>query len=196
MIMAARTGRGGTKVPTPRKVRQTAAARASMAIEALLGGAEDVLTQALLVRQTVIPVDADGVPQLNEDGTYKTMQMGGNAGVAMYVIDRAWPKKGAVLPKDINADISTMQGVIDCATEATRMVITRELSLQDANDLMDYLLRYCQLKAFDHINELKVLIKEFEAQGSGNLTKIDEGLVPQWGKITAMTKTANDIPAE
>jgi len=188
---------GSKNKPSSKRTRMTASARATAMMDALLDKAHAAIEENLGPTKQVVELDEHGNPMVDDDGAYIVQSIGGNAQVAQYVIDRVWPKKGAVLPKHIGVDITTIQGVIECATVATHMVLRQEMSLTDAKDLMDHLLRYCQLRAFDHIEELRDLIGAFEQQGAGKLTdKMDPTLIPQWGKLSEGTKTANETPAE
>lgn len=197
------TDRGGNpRKKTPVKTRMTVSARATKMVEQLMGKAQAVLEEGLNQPQEVAVIDPlTGDVMRDSNGQMVTKNIGGDPRVAMYVIDRAWPKTGAVIPKAIEADLSTIDGVIRCAETCTQMLLRQEMSLEDARQLMDHLIRYCQLKAFERIDELKILVETFEAQNQGQLSgKMDASLLPSWGKlpqtIDAKTKTANKTPAE
>jgi len=181
---------------TNRRSRLTATAIAVKMIEDLMGKAGSVLDEAVSKTQEVALIDsATGMPQVDEDGSIVTKIIGGDSRVAMWMFDRVWPKKGAVLPVDMNVDVSTMDGVIKCGQMATEMVISRRMSVGDAQDLLDYLFKYAQLRAYERLDELKMLVESFEAE-TAVTAQVDGHLVPKWGRLKADTKVANKVPAE
>lgn len=181
-------------VPVARKTRLTASVRATKMVEQLMGAAAETLEDALGRSTLVALMDPEtGEPRRDpETGDYITKMVGGDAVTARWLIDRVWPKKGAVLPKHMDIDVTTIEGVIECATEATRRVLAQEMSVQDAQSLMDYLLQYCQLRAFEHMDELKLLVQQFEEQSSGAFTTLDAKLVPAWGKLAKKTEETEE----
>jgi len=180
----------------PKKTRLSVGMRAQAMTEKMLGKALDVIERELDPRQMVILCDSDGAPILDENGVPKTKMMGGNPAIAMWVVDRLWPKNNGVPPSSLNVDITTMDGVIACATKATQMVLAQEMTVGDAQGLLTYLLQYAQLRAFDQMKELRALVTAFEEQSAVGLGSIDGKLVPQWGKLTTDSKTSNKTPAE
>ncbi len=193
--MAKSTNKHFKRMPAKTKQVRSVSLRASEYLSGLLEKAQDTIEIALLPEQEVIlTCKATGQPLVDDEGNPQTTWIGGDSKVAMWLMDRMLPSKGGVLPTQIDADLSSIDGVIQCAEDATQMLLNRQMTLADCRYLMDHLLRYTQLKAYERIDELKLIVEAFESEAS--ISKVNDGLLPKWGRLTTDTKTANKQPAE
>ena len=200
----------GTKPPkSPGRPRSTAATKeykktahrkALEMVENLLGKANQVLDEALTPKGEVILTDGTGQPlktskHTDEKPDYQTITVGDDPQTARWLIDRLIPKDDSSLPEAMDVDLSTMQGVIDAGQKTVEWVASRQLTIDKGEKMLRLLLTYAQMRAFDHIDELRKLVAEFEKQSAGAITKMDPKLVPQWGRL-ADQEPANKTPAE
>ena len=181
-------------------IKKTAHRKALEMVENLLGKANQVLDEALTPSGEVILTDGMGKPLLkagcDEDNPeYQTIRVGGDPQTARWLIDRLIPKDDSSLPEAMDVDLSTMQGVIDAGQKTVEWVASRQLTIDKGEKMLRLLLTYAQMRAFDHIDELRKLVAEFEKQSAGAITKMDPKLVPQWGRL-ADQAPANKTPAE
>lgn len=187
---------GRPKAGGNRAVRKTANRKALDIIEGLLGKAHKAIDDALTERGRVIVTDEEGRPvtmsgHTEENPKYKTMPaIPADPKVAMWLIDRLIPKDDTTLPKEMEVELSTMDGVIEAAETTVQWVAARQLTIDKGEKMLRLLLTYAQMRAFDHIDELRKLIAEFEKQSAGGITKMDEKLVPQWGRLADNTQKA------
>lgn len=166
-----------------------------------MGKAHQAIDEALTPTGEVVLTDGTGQPlhargSTDENPKYQTVMIGSDPRVAMWLIDRLIPKDDSSLPKDMDVQLSTMEGVIEAAQTTVEWVASRQLTIEKGEKMLRLLLTYAQMRAFDHIDELRQLIQKFEQQSAGAITKMDPALVPQWGRLSEDTKTANDTPAE
>lgn len=182
-----------SEVKGQKKKRMTVQRIAYDKLDAMLGQATKVVERELQDVQTYIVADAQGLPVLDDNGNTQLVQVGGNSKVAMWLIDKLTGNGNGLLLREIEADLSTAEGVIDAAQQACEHVIARQLSLPDAERLLRLLLQYAQMRAFTQIDELRELIEKFEnQQKKGALLPH----APEWGRLSATSPTANKAPAE
>ncbi len=176
---------------------RTAQAIAWKHMEQLLDKAYKVLDRELNDRQTVILCDRDGAPQLTEQGLPITAEIGGNWQAAKFVLEKMTQSASGLLTREIEADLSTMEGVMAAAQEVLDSLFRREISVGDAQKVIELLIRYAALRAYDGIQELRALLMDVEnktvsARAPGSAV----AGTPTWGRLSADTKTANDVPGE
>ena len=192
-------GAGRPKGKDPTKLtRMTAQKRAILLVEKLLDRAYAKVEAEIQPRGISPLFDMEGNPVLDEDGKQEMVPVGGDARVAMWAIERlCMPNADNTLPHEMDVNLSTMEGVIDAGQTTVEWVASRQLSLDQGEKMLRLLLTYAQMRAFDHIDELKQLISTFEAQSGGALSGgMSDQLIPQWGRLTNKTKVANKTPAE
>lgn len=164
-------------------------------VEDLMGKSYRVLNRELDERQTVALVGPDGMPMMNDDGTPQLIEVGGNWQVAKFIIERMTQSQGSLLMREITVDLSNMQGVMDAADQILQSLFRREVSVGDATKVMDLLLKYASLRAYDGIAELRAMIAAIEGRTIDGRTGPVPG-TPTWGRLQPSTPTANTDPAE
>lgn len=177
---------------------RTAQAIAWGHMEQLLGKAYKVLDRELNDRQTVILCDRDGGLMLKEDGTPMTTEIGGNWQAAKFVLEKMTQSASGLLTREIQADLSTMEGVMNAAQEVLDSLFRREISVGDAQKVIELLIRYAALRAYDGIQELRALLLDVEnktvvARPAGGAVLPG---TPKWGRLTPESETSNVKPAE
>ena len=190
--------KGRPKGAKTKLTRMTAQKRAILLVEKLLDRAYAKVEAELQPRGFSPLFDMKGDPVLDDKGVQEMVPVGGDARVAMWAIERlVMPNADNSLPHDMEVSLSTMEGVIDAGQTTVEWVASRQLSLDQGEKMLRLLLTYAQMRAFDHIDELKQLISTFEAQSGGALSGgMSDQLIPQWGRLTSETKTVNKTPAE
>jgi hypothetical protein len=143
-------------------------ARATDMLEAMLGKATDVIDEAL------------------DDG---------NAQVAMWMYDRLISKTNSLLPEAIDIKLSTMDDVMLAAEGVIGMAMLRKLSIDDATKSLNMLSQYAAFRAFERIDELRAMVDEMKRQSEAKTVE-GHAVVPQWGRLSEQTPTANVKPAE
>ncbi|MCP4129245.1 MAG: hypothetical protein GY753_19630, partial [Gammaproteobacteria bacterium] len=117
--MAKSTNKHFKRMPAKTKQVRSVSLRASEYLAGLLEKAQDTIEIALLPEQEVIlTCKATGQPLVDDEGNPQTTWIGGDSKVAMWLMDRMLPSKGGVLPTQIDADLSSIDGVIQCAEDA------------------------------------------------------------------------------
>ena len=181
----------------PTRTRQTVAKRSSEIVDAILGMAQAALEEALTPNRTVVEFDPEtGELMRDEEGQFILKRIGADYATARWLIDRAYPRDGALVPIQFKAKIDTMDDIIDIAAQAMRHVLDRQMSIREAEDLLQLLLKYAQLRAFERLDELKTIIKEMEQASTNQMLDMPDKMVPQWGRLSEKTKTVNKTPAE
>lgn len=178
---------------------RTAQAIAWTHMEHLLDKAYKVLDRELNDRQTVILTDENGGPMLDEKGLPVTAQIGGNWQAAKFVLEKMTQSASGLLTREIQADLSSMEGVMAAAQEILDSLFRREISVGDAKQVIELLIRYAALRAYDGIQELRALLLDVENK-TMNGTARPAGAIaagtPKWGGLTPTSKTANEVPGE
>lgn len=179
---------------------RTAQAIAWGHMEQLLDKAYKVLDRELNDRQTVILCDRDGAPMLSEGGVPMTTEIGGNWQAAKFVLEKMTQSASGLLTREIQADLSTMEGVMAAAQEVLDSLFRREISVGDAQKVIELLIRYAALRAYDGIQELRALLLDVENKTVSGVARPAGGTVlpgtPKWGNLTPKSPTANTEPAE
>ena len=179
---------------------RTAQAIAWKHMEQLLDKAYKVLDRELNDRQTVILCDRDGAPQLTEQGLPITAEIGGNWQAAKFVLEKMTQSASGLLTREIEADLSTMEGVMAAAQEVLDSLFRREISVGDAQKVIELLIRYAALRAYDGIQELRALLMDVENKTMNGTARPAGGAIaagtPKWGNLSKDTPTANTEPAE
>jgi len=179
---------------------RTAQAVAWQHLEQLLGKAYKVLDRELNDRQTVILCDRDGAPRLTDNGTPMTTEIGGNWQAAKFVLEKMTQSASGLLTREIQADLSTMEGVMNAAQEVLDSLFRREISVGDAKQVIELLIRYAALRAYDGIAELRALLMDIENKTVSGVARPAGGAVlpgtPKWGRLTPESETSNVKPAE
>lgn len=179
-----------------RRLQKSASAEALDLLHGLMGESHRVLQECLEPVAEVVIVDPLlGEPMLKPDGSPVTRKIGGDSRVAMWLMDRLAPAHESIVPEVLDADLSTMQGVIEAAENAIRWVMQGQISIEKGDKLLFLLLKYAQMRAFDQIDELRKLISQYEKQGDPTLRDDSGAIVPKWGRLAA-TAPANTKPAE
>lgn len=150
-------------------VQATVNARAADMMEALLGKAEDVISD-----------------QLDE----------GNPQVAMWLMDRMLKNGTSMLPQSVELTLSTIEDVIYGAQLVTEMVMQRKLSIDDGVKMLGMLSQYATFRAFERIDELKTLVEEMKEASEAKTIEGQATRLPSWGRLSPATPTANRDPAE
>lgn len=178
---------------------RTAQAIAWGHMEQLLDKAYKVLDRELNDRQTVILCDRDGAPMLTEEGVPITTEIGGNWQAAKFVLEKMTQSASGLLTREIQADLSTMEGVMAAAQEVLDSLFRREISVGDAQKVIELLIRYAALRAYDGIQELRALLMDVEGKTMNGVARPAGAVItgtPKWGRLTPESETANDKPAE
>lgn len=179
---------------------RTAQAIAWGHMEQLLGKAYKVLDRELNDRTTVILTDEMGGPLLDEKGLPVTAQIGGNWQAAKFVLEKMTQSASGLLTREIQADLSSMEGVMNAAQEVLDSLFRREISVGDAKQVIELLIRYAALRAYDGIQELRALLLDVENKTMNGTARPVGGAIaagtPKWGGLSKDTPTANTEPAE
>lgn len=179
---------------------RTAQAIAWKHMEQLLDKAYKVLDRELNDRQTVILTDENGAIMIDDKGLPVTAQIGGNWQAAKFVLEKMTQSASGLLTREIRADLSTMEGVMAAAQEILDSLFRREISVGDAKQVIELLIRYAALRAYDGIAELRALLMDIENKTVSGVARPAGGAVlpgtPKWGNLTPKSPTANTEPAE
>jgi hypothetical protein len=164
-------------------------------LEGLLGKAYKIIDRELSDVQYSILSDKNGNPVLDDEGKVQMVQTGGSPAIAKWLIDKTVGTGNGLIMEAIEADISTMEGVMVAAQEAVQMMLDRKMTLSDCHKLTELLLRYASIRAFDGVEELRKAILEMEGRTVNGSAGPAPG-TPTWGRLTSSTATANKDPAE
>lgn len=179
---------------------KTVKAAAWIEIEGLLGKAFKVIDRELSDRTTVIVCDATGAPIMKEDGTPQTTMIGASGQTARWLIDKASGHGHGLLLHTIDADMSTMEGVLAAAQKAMEMMLAREMTIADCTKVLELLLKYATVRAFDGMAELRAMLADIENRTINGTSRPAGGAVlpgtPKWGRLTPESETANKTPGE
>ncbi len=147
---------GKAKTVSARELRAHANVRATEMLEALIRKAHNVVDE-----------------QLDE----------GNSTVAMWAIDRILGKQAKILPEEVNIKLDNMQGVIDAAQVIVEMVLLRKMSIEDGNSTIGLLNNYASFRAFERLDELRVLVDELKSETETKSVRSNAS-VPSWGRLS------------
>ena len=108
----------------------------------------------------------------------------GNLKAAIWALDRVVPSERGNLSTAIpDADMSSLEGIIKTGQTASQMVAEGLLGLDEASRFMTILTNCGQLLGYPKIDELRMMIEEFEKQGTnGAITRAVP--LPSWGRLS------------
>lgn len=203
------TGRpkGSKNKPKPPQIEMMAQVKAAEMITSMIGKAADVIDSAVSMSTEVIVMGSDGEPKMDaETGQLETMIVGGDAQIAKWLLDRTLPRDFSMLAATVDADISTIDGVIQASQEVMEHMLNRTLPLEQCERVMRVLGGYAHMRAFEGIEELKLIIEKHEDLTSkvAGGSSMPDGLTPMWGRLMETLdkdnpingKPANTQPAE
>jgi len=177
--------------------RTTIQGEAWKALEKMLGKSLKVINAELEDSQIVALMNKDGTFQLDKNGMPVTTRIGGNPKVAMWLADKITGNTGGLLLREVGTgSLATMEEVIATAQHAVELVVAREMALQDAEKLIDLLLRYATIRAFDGMEELRKQLTELQAKTINSTAGAPMEMRPSWGKLQQMTAINEGRPAE
>jgi hypothetical protein len=176
--------------------RTTVQAQAWKALEALLGKSMRVIAKELDDRQQVMLLDGSGAPILDEKGNPKTIWVGGNPKVAMWLADKITGNTGGLLLTEVGGELGTMAEVVSTAQRTLELVLSRELPLEDGIKLIDLLLRYAAMRSFEGVEELRQMMVDLQAKTISGTAGAPTEMRPSWGKLQQMAAVNQARPAE
>lgn len=108
----------------------------------------------------------------------------GSLKAAIWVLDRALPDERSKLSQAIpDADMTSLEGIIQAAQTTSQMVADGLLGLDAANRFMTILTNCAQLRGYLELKELREMVEEFEKEPAKRLP-LSEGVVfPTWGNL-------------
>lgn len=111
----------------------------------------------------------------------------GDARTAIWVLDRLPSPQHRLSEAIPDADLSSLEGIIETAKAAAQMATTGRMGLETANRVLTILTNTASLLGYQRIGELREMVEEFEKQGARGEAA---GTVPLpiWGRLAERMK--------
>jgi hypothetical protein len=84
-------------------------------------------------------------------------------------------------PNLANADLSSVTGIIDAATQVMTLVLDGEVSIIAGQKTLALLARYNHMHLSVQVEEIKRMLMDLETAQSAPSPKMPPGLMPKWG---------------